>query len=316
MQTSEPPDRINERLTHRVPEALEAVVMKMLEKHSDRRPQNMAEVEALLLEAQIEARLRTPWDDLPLPPVAPERAARISRRLRSSARRLVVFATVATAAVLSALVSAFFAARPAVISQEPVPVRPIIEPRAAEPTPPPKPSPMVPVATSQQQVAPPPTAAAGRDEPAPTPRSAGRVRTHEDPVPAEKGDRPRDPSASREAALRGRAALEAGAYEQARTDFERAIALDQRNVVALAGLAAVQFERAKYEEAAYFAARAARGLPKSTSNFMVLGKASFRLARYSDALRAYERVKALDPTNEEVEALLSKVRRLLGQPGM
>jgi hypothetical protein len=55
-----------------------------------RRPQSMAEVEALLLEAQIEAGLRTPWDDLALPPVAPDRAARIARKLRSSTRRTVL----------------------------------------------------------------------------------------------------------------------------------------------------------------------------------------------------------------------------------
>jgi tetratricopeptide (TPR) repeat protein len=147
-------------------------------------------------------------------------------------------------------------------------------------------------------------------------RAVGRIRQHEDPVPEERGDRPRDKVASAEAAQRGRAAFDSGRYEQARADFERAVAMDQRNAMALAGLAAVQFERAKYEEAAYFAGRAARLLPKSAKNFRILADASFRLARYSDALRAYERVKALEPDNTEIDVPLQKVRNLLGQPGM
>ena len=56
MQVDEQPDRINERLTDPIPEKIEALIMSMLEKDATRRPQNMAEVEARLIEAQLEAR--------------------------------------------------------------------------------------------------------------------------------------------------------------------------------------------------------------------------------------------------------------------
>jgi hypothetical protein len=81
MQLTSRPLSINARPGPAVPRELEAVVMTMLEKNPDRRPADMAEVEALLLEAQIAARLSTRWDDLPLPAMAPARAMRISRKL-------------------------------------------------------------------------------------------------------------------------------------------------------------------------------------------------------------------------------------------
>ena len=84
LHVEEPPDRINEHVRTPVPDGLEAVVMQMLAKRPADRPQSMVEVEALLIEAQIEAKLVTPWDDdLALPSVDAERAARLARGLRS-----------------------------------------------------------------------------------------------------------------------------------------------------------------------------------------------------------------------------------------
>jgi serine/threonine protein kinase len=54
-------------LLARIPEALSRVVLRCLEKNPDRRPSSMDDVELALCEAQIEARLVTPWDDLPVP---------------------------------------------------------------------------------------------------------------------------------------------------------------------------------------------------------------------------------------------------------
>ena len=113
MQVDEQPDRINERLTEPVPEKIEQLIMRMLEKDPGRRPQSMAEVEALLIEAQLEARIQTPWDEeLTLPPMDPDRATRIARRLSPTARsaRLSLVAA-SSVAVLSVTLAIFFAMR-------------------------------------------------------------------------------------------------------------------------------------------------------------------------------------------------------------
>ena len=61
--------------------ALEAVIMRCLEKSPEKRYRDMHDLEAALCEAQIAAGLRTPWDDLPLPPVDPERRDELMRNM-------------------------------------------------------------------------------------------------------------------------------------------------------------------------------------------------------------------------------------------
>lgn len=53
--------------------ALEAVILKCLAKKKVERYPDMRELEAALVEAQLEAGIKTGWDDLPLPEVASER---------------------------------------------------------------------------------------------------------------------------------------------------------------------------------------------------------------------------------------------------
>ncbi|NVB37830.1 protein kinase [Pseudenhygromyxa sp. WMMC2535] len=60
-----------------IPQALSDVIMKCLAKDPEDRWQDMVDLEAALCEAQIAAGLTTPWDDLPLPDVDPERRARL-----------------------------------------------------------------------------------------------------------------------------------------------------------------------------------------------------------------------------------------------
>jgi hypothetical protein len=67
----------------------------------------MAEVEARLIEGQIEARIRTPWDDeLALPPMDRHRRGRIARGLspKASSARLSLLA-VSVAVVLGVIVT-------------------------------------------------------------------------------------------------------------------------------------------------------------------------------------------------------------------
>ncbi len=97
-----PPTRKVEGL--QIPPQLEQVVMRCIAKDPDDRWASMAELEAALCEAQIAAGLRTDWDDLPLPDIAPDRRARLEARMprpakaRPSKRRWVAFASLGLAA--------------------------------------------------------------------------------------------------------------------------------------------------------------------------------------------------------------------------
>jgi tetratricopeptide (TPR) repeat protein len=64
------PQPLRQRAPDRaIPAGLELVVLQMLEKVPDARPQSMAVVEAMLCEAQITAHIQTAWDDLEIPEV-------------------------------------------------------------------------------------------------------------------------------------------------------------------------------------------------------------------------------------------------------
>jgi tetratricopeptide (TPR) repeat protein len=78
-EEAELPSKVNKNVD--IPKALERVVMKCLAKNPQDRYADMADLEAALCEAQIEAQLNTTWDDLPLPEVDPERKDRLLRRM-------------------------------------------------------------------------------------------------------------------------------------------------------------------------------------------------------------------------------------------
>ena len=75
----------------------------------------------------------------------------------------------------------------------------------------------------------------------------------------------------------------------------RSAGADSTNAVAVGGLAEVAFERARYSDAMDFARRAARLAPKTPKYLVLAGDAYFKLLRYDDALRSYEKARALAP---------------------
>lgn len=64
-----------------IPLPLSRVVMRCLAKRADERFPSMIELEAALCQAQIDAKLQTSWDDLPIPEVEPERRVALLRQM-------------------------------------------------------------------------------------------------------------------------------------------------------------------------------------------------------------------------------------------
>ncbi len=87
--------------------ALEAVVLRCMAKSPRDRYADMHDLEAALCEAQIEAGLLTPWDDLPLPKVDDERLERLRKQMPQHApeqRRRWVWPAIAGVSMAIALV--------------------------------------------------------------------------------------------------------------------------------------------------------------------------------------------------------------------
>jgi tetratricopeptide (TPR) repeat protein len=68
-----------------VPRKLIEVIERCLAKETVDRYESMNELEAALCEAQIEGKLRTAWDDLALPPIDPDRRAKLQARMPAPA---------------------------------------------------------------------------------------------------------------------------------------------------------------------------------------------------------------------------------------
>jgi serine/threonine protein kinase len=87
-----------------LPEGLEPVVLRCLEKSRTQRFSSMAELEASLCELQIAAGIQTPWDPLPPPDVAPRRRSALGARLYAPRSMLSRHRRAALVAVLVGLV--------------------------------------------------------------------------------------------------------------------------------------------------------------------------------------------------------------------
>jgi tetratricopeptide (TPR) repeat protein len=144
------------------------------------------------------------------------------------------------------------------------------------------------------------------------PRAPARVK-REDPGVEAGNDEERDPVGARLNIQRGRSALAEGRIVPARAAFERALSADPRSVAALDGLTATVFEMSNYDEVVYFANRAIKAGTRSAETYHCLGMVSFKLGRVSDALHAYLKAKALDPSIPGIDEEISRSRAMLGQ---
>jgi cytochrome c-type biogenesis protein CcmH/NrfG len=106
----------------------------------------------------------------------------------------------------------------------------------------------------------------------------------------------------------GRAALSRLSLSVAEAAFNRALEADPGNVAAIGGLAEVAFERSRYTEALDYARRAAQQAPRAPKYLMLLGDAYFKLLRFADAQKAYEKALKIAPNNEVVRSRMERVR--------
>lgn len=109
----------------------------------------------------------------------------------------------------------------------------------------------------------------------------------------------RDPRASRAAQAEGQGFLQGARLDDAEAAFNRAVAADHTNAVAITGLAEVAFERARYEDALQYARQAAKLAPRSAEAHRLMGDAYFKLLRYRDAEAEYRAAQKLVPNDEK-----------------
>jgi tetratricopeptide (TPR) repeat protein len=110
-----------------------------------------------------------------------------------------------------------------------------------------------------------------------------------------------------EALALGEQALAAGELRLAEQDLRRALLFDPASGDALAALAEVRFERARYKEALLLAERAVRSAPDNPKYLVLLGDISFKLGLEADAAAAYARARVMRPDDAEIRARFDRV---------
>ena len=93
-------------------------------------------------------------------------------------------------------------------------------------------------------------------------------------------------------------------FDKAEAAYRQVLKLDQKNVPALANLAAIQVEAKHFEDAETTLNQALAVASDDAYTLYVLGLLKFQQAKYDDALDAFSRAAKLDPKNPEVQNYL------------
>jgi len=313
LHAMDPPTAFKEQSTTPIPACVEAVIFRMLEKDPYKRPQTMSEVEVQLIEAQIQAGIRTPWDDLPFPEIPEALERRFSRKLgqpadtRRSRAITWTFAAVALAAVgVAAFAVAKLRSQQQVTGADAAVASPttngLADGQSDKRGPEERPvNGASPVHDRAQQG---PARASGVKPSSGTPNIVRNKKRAEEERRAKRENR----QAAKAAATRGKKALRDGRLLQARNEFESALKVDPTFAPAVAGLAEVAFEEAQYPVAATLALQASRLAPTQSQYLVILGDAYYKLGKLDDALVAYEKAGALRPESGTITSRIERVR--------
>ncbi|MCA9719968.1 MAG: hypothetical protein KC468_35200, partial [Myxococcales bacterium] len=120
-----------------------------------------------------------------------------------------------------------------------------------------------------------------------------------------------DKELSDELAKQGQAALARGNLKEAESLFNQSLSANNRNPAALIGLSDVFFERSAHRRAVKYAEKAVQVAPSNASYRIRLGDAYFKVLRYADARKAYEKAKELG--SPKAASRLAKVKQQLGE---
>lgn len=93
-------------------------------------------------------------------------------------------------------------------------------------------------------------------------------------------------------------------FDKAEAAYRQVLQLDQKNVPALANLAAIQVEAKQYSDAESSLKEALAVAPDDAYTLYVMGLLKFRQAKYDDAVDAFSRSAKLDPQRAEVQNYL------------
>ena len=119
---------------------------------------------------------------------------------------------------------------------------------------------------------------------------------------------PRDPRASKAATEEGRAALGRLSLAVAEAAFNRALEADPANVAAIARAGGGRLRAIALHRGAGLRPAGRQQAPRAPKYLMLLGDAYFKLLRFADAQKAYEKALKIAPNNEVVRSRMERVR--------
>jgi tetratricopeptide (TPR) repeat protein/predicted Ser/Thr protein kinase len=120
-----------------------------------------------------------------------------------------------------------------------------------------------------------------------------------------------DPVRSMELARQGEAARRRGELTEAEQLFNQALSLWNSNAAALSGLSDLYFDRGSFDRAVKYAERAVRAEGEKAEYRIGLGDALFKVFRYADAQKQYERAAALG--HPKAAERLARVKAKVGE---
>ena len=91
------------------------------------------------------------------------------------------------------------------------------------------------------------------------------------------------------------------------------MAADSTSHAALAGLAEVAYNESDYTRAVLAAKRALANAPSSTAYRMLLAKSYYKLLRYDDAIKQWQKVLEIEPKNAAAQKNIEMAERRMGE---